>query len=851
MNGSVWTLSWRSLVRDWRSGDLWLLASSVVLAVAAMTTIGFFSDRLKSGLERDARQLLGGDAVVVSDEPLPPSFAGKAAELGLQSVQSLGFPTMARTTAEAGDMARLVSLKVVAAGYPLRGQLQLRDTPEGPTERIRAIPAPGTVWVDPALLLALEAKVSDTLLLGDRAFVISKIIAAEPDRGAGFSNFAPRVMMNTQDLAATGLVQPASRLTYRLALAAPDNLAGGVAPGVARYQEWVEAALANKASAELKGVRLESLQTGRPEMTQTLNRASSFLNLVALLAALLGAVALALAARNFANKHLDACAMLRVLGLPQRRIATLVGLEFVWVGLIACTVGVAIAFAVQMGLVALMGNLLMADLPNPTILPVMAGFVVGLVLLLAFGLTPVLQMASVPPLRVIRRDLGAPKVAVVASLGLALVGLSVLLVLAGNDIKLSAIVLGGFFAAAVLFYLLAYAAVRLMGRLKNRQWGRVWLAMALRQVCAKPATTALQVCSLSLGLLAVILLVLLRTDLVSSWRQSGSANAPDRFVINVMPDQGEAFKSALSKGQVQLMDWYPMIRGRLIQVNGKTVSPEDYTEDRAKRLVDREFNLSNSATLPAHNQLVAGKWADNEAGAISMEEGIAETLGLKLGDTLVFDIGGLQSTAKITSLRKVDWGSMRANFFALYPVAALPDVPQTYMGAFKTPLDASTRIDNQLVKAFPNITVIDMRQTIAQVQGVLNQVIMAVELLFSFSLVAGLLVVVTTVTSSREQRVREYAIMRALGASRLLLAKVQRLELALVGLLAGVLASVAANAIAWAMARFVFDFEWRLSLWAFVLGAVGGVVLAMVAGALALSGVVKRPVVQTLRQTAE
>ncbi|MFM1979360.1 MAG: hypothetical protein RLZ68_625, partial [Pseudomonadota bacterium] len=342
--------------------------------------------------------------------------------------------------------------------------------------------------------------------------------------------------------------------------------------------------------------------------------------------------------------------------------------------------------------------------------------------------------------------------------------------------------------------------------------------------------------------------VLLRTDLISSWRKATPPDAPNRFVINVMPEQSDAFRQALTDAGVAKFDWYPMIRGRLVAINGKDISPDDYADDRAKRLVDREFNLSHSATKPAKNEVVGGQWIEEEKGTVSVEEGIAKTLNLKLGDTVRFDIGGVQADSKITSLRKVDWGSMRANFFVMYPVSVLPDVPSTYMGSFKAP--ETKGFDNALVRQFPNVTDVDMTTTINQVQRVLDQVIRAVEFLFGFTLAAGLVVLFAAVTATREERAKEFAVMRAVGAQSKLLRQVQRTELAGVGLLAGFLASIVAAAVGWALAKYVFEFEWTVSLWVPLAGALAGAVLALAAGWWGLRDVLRRPVVETLRRAS-
>ncbi len=839
MNISFWRLGWRSLWRDLRSGELRLLIVAVTLAVAALTAVGFFADRLKGGLQRDARQLLGGDAVISSDNVTPAVFAAKARALGLAVVQTLGFPTMGRAAEAKGGGSKLVALKVVEPGYPLRGNLKVTNQRGEPETVTRTIPAPGEAWVDAPLLDALGVQMGDALLLGDASLRIAKIIVNEPDRGAGFMNFAPRVMINRADVEATQLIQPASRLSYRLAVAGDER----------RIKTFVAWAQEEVKKPEVRGVRVESLQGGRPELGQTLERAEKFLNLIALLAALLSAVAVALAARGFAANHLDDCAMLRVLGLSQRTIASSYAFEFTTIGLLASGLGVAAGYAVHYVFVLLLAGLVDAALPAAGLWPVIFGLGMGLTLLLAFGLPPVLQLAQVPPLRVIRRDVGNLKPASLGVLGLGIAGFATLLLAASSDVQLGLIAVGGFAAAVALFAALSWLAVKLLRWSVNESTAPRWLVLATRQISARPAYAVVQVSALAVGLLALVLLVLLRTDLISSWRQATPPDAPNRFVINVMPEQGEAFVKALRDAGVTKFDWYPMIRGRLVAVNGTTVTPDDYAEDRAKRLVDREFNLSYSVAKPAQNEVVAGRWTEDEPGAISVEEGIAKTLKLKLGDTLRFDVGGVQTESKITSLRKVDWGSMRANFFVMYPVASLPNVPTTYMSAFKAP---STRgFDNALVRRFPNITSVDMSSTITQIQRVLDQVIGAVEFLFGFTLAAGLVVLFAAVTATREERAREFAIMRAVGAQSRLLRQVQRAELMGVGLLAGFLASVVATAVGWALAKYVFDFEWTVSLWVPVFGSISGALLALAAGWWGLREVLRRPVVETLRRAAQ
>jgi putative ABC transport system permease protein len=864
-----WTQAWRTLWRDARAGELRLLIVAVALGVAALSSVSFLADRLNGGLQRDARQFLGGDVVVVSDQATPVHIVQRAKEDGLQGVSTLSFPTMARGQAQSGaeSNSRLVALKAVEAGYPLRGELKVasslaqvqialsNDNTESDNksavEKSATIPATGQVWIEASGLEALGLDVGDSVLLGNSRLRISRVLVNEPDRGAGFMNFAPRVLMNSADLAATALIQPASRVTWRYAVVGADNAAKN-------FLAWAEA---ESKKPEVRGVRVESLEAGRPEMRQTLDRAGKFLNLVALLAALLSAVAVALAARAFAARHLDDCAMLRVLGLSQRHIALSYTAEFVWVGTFASVLGLALGYAVHLVFVALLKGLVDTALPAPSVWPVVYGLGTGLTLLLAFGLPPVLQLASVPALRVMRRDEGELKATTLSVWALGLTGFSVLLIAVSRDLKLGLMVVGGFAGAVLLFAGMAWLAVYVLRRTVVEGSAPPWLMLATRQISARPVYAMVQVSALAVGLLALALLVLLRTDLISSWRNATPVNAPNRFVINIQPSQAEPFLQTLREAGVNKLDWYPMTRARLMAVNDVTVTPDSYTEERAQRLVDREFNASFSADKPEHNTVVAGAWQAEETDGLSIEEGIAKTLKLKLGDSLRFDMAGVLHEARITSVRRVDWASMRANFFVMYPVSRLTtgagfDVPTTYIAAFRAPqrpaaTDKPTpTFDNQLIHRFPNVTNVDMGATLNQVQSVLGQVVSAVEFLFLFTLAAGLVVLFAAVTATREERAREYAVLRALGASNQLLANVQRAELAGIGALAGLLATCVAMLMGWGLARFAFEFEWTASPWVPLLGAVVGALLALAAGWWGLRDVLRRPVVQTLRQAS-
>jgi putative ABC transport system permease protein len=869
---SAWRWALVQTRRDLRATSMRFLLLAVVLAVAALTAVAFFADRIERGLSRDAAQLLGADTVAVGDQPVPAGLSEQARQLGLRQTTTAVFPSMARAPDELGGDTRLVTLKAVGEAYPLRGQLTLGEPDQaGGWRSTRKAPAggprSGQVWVDRGVLEALNLRLGQGLWLGEARFVIEAAIVTEPDRGGGFVNFSPRVLIRQGDLAATQLVQPASRVTYRLLVAGPArqgdavpatqsalSMAGNGAPeptltGAAAQVAITRFTDAARQTAEAtRGLRVETLDQGRPEMRATLDRAGLFLRLVALLAGLLSAVAVALVSRDFAQRRLDDCALMRVLGVSQRTMAWTYGLQFTAVGLLGSLVGLVLGWAFHQVFVYLLADLVNVVLPPPGWQPVGLGLGVGVLLTLGFGLPPVLQLAQVPPLRVLRRDLGGLKASSAAVWGLGGAALVALLMLVARDVTLGAIALGGFGAAVVVFALLAHLAVLTLRGLASRFGGcaPLWWTLSTRQLTAQPVQTVVQVCALALGLLALMLLVLIRTDLVASWRNATPVDAPDRFVINIQPDQVEPFQATLRESGVPQFDWYPMARGRLVAINGQPVRPEQFAEDRARRLVDREFNLSHAAQAPAHNPVVAGRYTPNEPDAFSVEEGIAKTLGLKLGDRLRFDMAGSLQEGRITSLRKVDWSSMRVNFFVMTPAAEMPNWPSTYITAFKMPAGAG--LDRTLVQRFPNVTVVDVSATLAQIQGVLTQVISAVEFLFLFTLAAGLIVLMAGLMTSRDRRARDWAIWRSLGATQGMLQRVQRVELLGVGALAGAMAATAALGIGWALAAKVFEFAWTAPWWWPLLGALVGALLAWAAGWWSLRGVVQRPVGLTLRQ---
>ena len=836
----------RMTARDWRAGELRFLLVALVVAVAALTSVSFFIDRMRAGLDRDAHQLLGADLLVNADDPVRAEWRQEAERRGLLLADTVTFPSMAQAGEGDDSMAQLSSIKAVSNGYPLRGQLTITTDPEAAGgargAATRAVPEPGTVWVDANLLPALRAKVGDTIVLGNSQFRIAQLIATEPDKGASFANFAPRVMLALQDLKATGLVDDFARVTYRLQVASTDR---NDLAAVRDYETWLRAQIRDN---NVKGVRIETLESGRPEMRATLDRAGLFLSLVGLLSAMLAAVAVAMAARRFMSRHLDACAMLRCLGLTQNQVGLLYLTEFALVGLAGSVIGVAVGFGAHFVLLEMIASLIRTELPPVSILPALQGVATGMLLLLGFALPPILQLRNVPHNRVIRREQGAPRPAALATYGLGVGVFLLLLLWQAGDAKMALMIAGGFLGGFAVFALVAWLCLhglrRLRGSIKHQGW-----RFAVTSLQRRPGATVVQVVSLALGLMALLLLTVVRGDLMAAWRLATPPDAPNRFVINVLPEQKTGVEQQLVAAGVQKPVLFPMIRGRLTAVNGNPVTRDTYDNDEARRLANREFNLSTTNALPEANEIVEGSWFKDAPGVAeaSVEQSILQRLNLKLGDTMRFDMAGLIVDAKITSVRKLEWGSMRANFFVIINPAAMANAPTTYMTAFHLPQGGSN-VGNALSRAYPNLTVIDVSGIIRQLQEVLDQVVTAVEFLFLFTLASGVLVLYAALMGSQAERTREAGLLRALGATRQQLAQAQRIEFVLVGGLAGLLAASGAAALGWALATYQFKFPWVFEPGVWLAGLVTGALCAIVGGWFGLRGVLRQPPLQTLRE---
>jgi putative ABC transport system permease protein len=827
-------LAWRQLRRDLAAGEVRILLAALALAVLAVTAVGFVTERAERALVLQANQLLGGDAVVRSRAPVTGAILDAARAPGLRSSETREFNTMVRVGGDGDARLQLGDLRALGEGYPLRGAYVIAGS-DGVERNAGAIPEPGTAWLSRAGAETLHARIGDRIALGDAEFTLSALVAQEPDAALDYFNVAPKVFINLADLDATGLVQEGSRIQYRLVVAGP-------ADAVQRFTATAEANLADRQ-------RLETASDARPEIRSALDRAASFLGLAALVSVVLAAVAVAMAARRHSERHLSGTAVMRCLGASQRTLVSVHLGELMLLALLGSAIGVAIAFALQWGIGAWLSRELQIEIPAASVVPALRGFGIGLLVLLAFGAPPVLALRRVPALRVIRRDLDPtePSAWLVIVLGLA--GLAALLWWQSGSATLALSLLGGLLATFAALALLAWGMVVLVRRLRARLRGS--LRYGLANVSRRPATSIAQVAALGLGLMALLLLTFVRTDLLDRWQLALSETAPNRFIINVQDDQVDAVRKHIADAGIGDPTLFPMIRARLVEVNGKPVTAADYADDgeRARRLAEREFNLSVADRLRDDNEVVAGTfWSTPPATPqLSVEEEFASTLGWKLGDRIGFDIAGQPFEAEITSLRTVDWESFRPNFFVIASPGSLDGFAASHITAVTVPPDA-TRFTADLVEAFPNLTVIDISAVLAQVRSTADQVSTVVEVVFWFSLLAGLLVLMAAVSASQDERLLEGAVMRVLGGSRGQMRLAQASEFAAIGLLSGLTAAIAASVLAGIIAVQVFELPWQADWGMAAAGAALGMAAALLAGLFATRKVLEAPPSVTLRE---
>ena len=794
----------KNLWRSHRSGELRLLVLSLVIAVTSVSSIHFFADRVERGLGLYTADLLGADLLVVSPDPIAENKVLQAQKMKLRTARTLSFSSVV----VAGERSQLVAVKAVSRGYPLRGDLTISHSPSGPPLSALHVPRPGKVWVAPRLFRVLGLKIGGMLQLGQATFEVSAILHTEPDRGNEFFNIAPRLMMRLGDVASTGLVQPGSRVRHKL-------LTAGAQPAIGRYRAWL--------AQWLKGnEQIQDFRQARPAFKVAIRQGERYLRLSSLISLLLAGAAIAIAAWRYARQQFDYCAILRCLGATGKVILKLYLTQLFWLGLFASTAGCLLGFGLQFFLAALLQDITGHALPMPGLSPWLAGLGIGMLTLFVFALPPILRLKSVPALRVIRRQFGPPPPGLFATGAAGITLLATVMLLITDDFALSWRLLLSAAAAGTVLVAAAWLLVKLaaLGRYcKPGAWRYGIIALSKR-----PVTTAVQVAGIGIGLMALLIVSLVQHDMLAQWQAKLPDKAPNQFVINIQDHQKKTLNGFLRQNGYPRLKFYPMVRARLIRINGRKTGPENYTNARAKHLITREFNLSWAHTPQYRNRVVSGRWWSqpaNDPAQVSFELSIAKRLGIRLGDQLTFLVAGREVQAKVTSLRRIAWDTMRPNFFAVTPPGLLEPYPRTWIYSFYLP-PGNPDFITRLVKRFPNLTIIDVSAIIRQIKKITRNVSWTIEFIFVFTLLCGFLVLFATIQSGLYERHRETALLRALGARTGYLLKATLSEFLVMGMLAGVLASAGATLAAWLVSHGILQIEFNLNPAWWLVGSLGG-----------------------------
>ena len=789
--GSRVRLAWRFLLRDWRSGELWLLVSALLMAVAVSTAIALFSDRLQLALGRQVAEVLGADMMIQSPQRLKPKILQAARSHGLKLSTVLEFPSVVI----AGDNMQMVSAKAVENNYPLRGHIRTASQPFAPDQQVSDIPKPGEAWLEPRLFPLLDIKIGDQVMLGNASLTITRAITLETDRGGDFYSLSPRLMFNMADLERTGIIQPGSRVGWKLLLAGDLN-------ALEQFSHWAKGELA-------ANEKLQTADNSQRSLRNSVMRLKQFLGLASIASMLLAGVAVAMASQRFVERRFDNCAVMRCLGASRRQVLILMLGELSLVALLVALPGVALGWLLQEGIIILLQGVLPAWLPQPGWLPMLVGGATGIITLAGFGLAPLLRLQSVSPLRVLRRALAPAPAASWLVYSCSLLAVFSLLWYHTGELLIASILA---VACGAILLVISLGIQLLLSRLGNRQHlARLpvsWRPGVNRLIQGRGKSAA-QLLAFTLTFLAMAVVLMLRTDLLVRWQQQLPAQTPNYFAMNIQPAEVVDYAQFLQDNGITTSQLYPIVRGRLIRMNGEPIREAVSKEGRNNQALNRELNMTWSAQLPEKNQLEQGQWwsAGSREG-LSIEAELAAELGINIGDRLTFLVSGQEFTEAVSSIRSVQWESFRPNFYMIFPQAVLQDMPATWLNSFYLNPNDKLLL-NKLITQFPTMTLLDLDAVIGQVQAMLTQSSFAVEAMLVALLVAGFLVMLAVIESSIDERLKEGALIRSLGGTKRQLLVMQVGEFVLFGFLAGCLAACGTELTSYLLNARVFELPWQ------------------------------------------
>jgi putative ABC transport system permease protein len=819
----------RNLWRDFKSGELSVLALALVVAVLSLTAVGFFTSRISQGVHAQAAEVLAADLRLEGPAPIPQRYFDEARKRGLRTAQVLSFPTAIFS----GDLSQLAALNAVTPQYPLRGHLRVADAPFGVPRTTDRVPGRGEVWIDARIIASLKLELGTSLTIGAAHFRVTEVLDYRPDQGTGIVNLAPAALLNYDDIPSTQLVQPGSRATYAALFA-------GAPAAINDFRDYLE-------KAKLPGERLKDVEDSSRQLNAAIDRASRFLNLASLASVLLAAVAVAMGARRYAARHIDAVALMKCMGASQSFVLAISIIELTLLALSAVIIGTVLGYLAQSGLVWLLKSLIPSGLPDASLAPLPIASVTVLAMLIGFALPPLLQLKSTPPARVLRKTVTAPPLRYGVSYLLALAALMAILWSMVRDTELVFSVLAGVLGVGLVLTLAGLALVRLTSRLRGGV-GVAW-RYGLANVSRRGTGSVVQIVAFGLGLMVLLLLAVVRGDLLADWRRSLPSDVPNNFLVNIRPEQRQALQEFLTAHGFGAPQMYPMVRARITAINEQSPQSLKLGGDAARNYVEREQNLTWSANMMEDNQLVAGRWwtaADAGKPLVSISSEYADGLHLKVGDKLSFDVAGEPLTTEVSSIRKIRWDSFRPNFFLVFPPGLLDGAGGTYMTSLY--LNSTQRpYLADLVRQFPTISVFDVDAILKQIRDIMDRASLAVQYVFLFTLAAGIVVLLAAVQSTRDERRYESAMLRTLGASRGTVLQGVAAEFSALGFLSGTLAAFGATGIGWLLARRLFSLEFTLDPWVWVTGLVCGTVLVGLSGTLATRSVVNTPPIVTLR----
>jgi putative ABC transport system permease protein len=821
----------KSLLRDLRAGELSVLLVAIVVAVSAMTAVGFFTDRVGRAIKFQASAVLAADLVIRSPASIEPSFLGEARELGLETAESMSFLTMALS----GDDNVLTIVNAVTEGYPLRGELLVSEAMFEQTTTATGVPEPGKGWAEPGLIGRLNINVGDVISIGAREILITRVLEYQPnDAGGGMTNLAPGLMVNLEDVPSFDVIRPGSRATYR------EMFAGDEAQ-IRELRKNIEA-------TDLGSARVRGVEDAGEQINAAIDRAQRFLTLASLVTVILAAVATAMAARRYALRHLEGVALMKSMGATQRVIQrnTLTQLAIVILGTAA--IGSALGYFAQGALVLLAADLLKVSLPDTSLAAGVLGLITAATITIGFALPHLLALKNTAPIRVLRNDLPPPALRSGITYGIAIAMLLLLIYSIVRDLTLLIFIAGGLASVALLAVAGGWTLVKGFAQFRGAA-GVAW-RYGLANISRRGRESVVQVVAFALSLMVLLLLTLVRTDILEEWRQTIPADAPNYFLINIEPESWPGIESFFREEMNTTPDFLPFIRGKLVRINGAPADQAEFTDPRGANFIRREANLTWRAELPESNKIEAGEWwGDDFEGEIqvSLEGGLARSLKVGIGDTLGFSVGGEEFDAPVTSLRTVEWDSMQPNFFVMLSPGIVRELPQTYVASVFVPPE-KRRLLNQFVRAFPGVTLLDLEVILGQVRMVIERASLSVEYVFLFTLIAGIMVLLAAIQATRDERRFESALLHTLGASRSKILQGVAIEFITLGGLAGVLAALGATAVGYVLAEQIFDLDYVINPTLWVIGLLVGMVVVGVTGTLATRKAVSEPPVLVLRE---